>query len=126
MERVTGLGGVFFKAKDPRALTEWYRTHLGVPVDGDGYVVFRWREEAEPQRIGRTVWSAFSQDTRYFEPSAAPFMINYRVRDLDALLAALRREGIEVDPKVEEGEYGRFAWIMDPEGNRIELWEPPP
>jgi predicted enzyme related to lactoylglutathione lyase len=125
MERVTGLGGVFFKSKDPRALTEWYRTHLGVPVEGDGSVVFRWREEADLQRVGWTVWSAFSQDTRYFEPSAAPFMINYRVRDLDALLAALRSEGVEVDPKIEEGEYGRFARIMDPEGNRIELWEPP-
>jgi hypothetical protein len=76
MERVTGLGGVFFKAKDPKALTEWYRTHLGVPVDGDGYVVFQWREEADSQRVGRTVWSAFSEDTRYFEPSTAPFMFN--------------------------------------------------
>jgi predicted enzyme related to lactoylglutathione lyase len=121
MERVTGLGGVFFKAKDPKALTEWYRAHLGVPGDG----IFQWREEADPQRIGKTVWSAFSQDTRYFEPSTAPFMINYRVRDLDAVLAALRSEGVVVDPKIEEGEYGRFAWIMDPEGNRIELWEPP-
>ena len=90
-----------------------------------GQVAFQWREEAEPQRTARTVWSAFPRDTRYFEPSVAPFMINYRARDLDALLAALRREGIEVDPKVEEGEYGRFAWITDPEGNRVELWEPP-
>jgi len=75
--------------------------------------------------IGKTVWSAFPRDTKYFEPSAAPFMINYRVRDLDRLLEALRREGVEVDRRIEEGENGRFAWAMDPEGNRIELWEPP-
>jgi predicted enzyme related to lactoylglutathione lyase len=93
-------------------------------VDGAGHVVFQWREEAEPRRDGKTVWSAFPKDTRYFEPSPASFMINYRVRDLDALLAALRSEGVEVDPKVEEGEFGRFAWIMDPEGNRVELREP--
>ncbi|HLN56910.1 MAG TPA: VOC family protein [Thermoanaerobaculia bacterium] len=124
MERVTGLGVVFFKAKDSGALTEWYRTHLGLPVVATAKSP-SWCEEAEPQRPARTVWSAFPRDTRYFEPSGAPFMINYRVRDLDALLAALRRVGIEVDPNVEEGEYGRFAWIMDPEGNRVELWEPP-
>ena len=125
MERVTGIGGVFFKANDPKALTDWYRRHLGVPVDAGGYVVFPWREEADPRRVGKTVWSAFSRDTKYFEPSAAPFMINYRVRDLDRLLEELRREGVEADPRIEEGEDGRFAWVMDPEGNRIELWEPP-
>jgi catechol 2,3-dioxygenase-like lactoylglutathione lyase family enzyme len=125
MERVTGIGGVFFKANNPKALTDWYRRHLGVPEDADGSVVFPWREEADRERPGKTVWSAFPRDTKYFEPSTAPFMINYRVRDLDRLLEELRREGVEVDPRIEEGEYGRFAWVMDPEGNRIELWEPP-
>jgi len=125
MERVTGIGGVFFKANNPKALTDWYRRHLGVPVDADGSVVFPWWEEADRERPGKTVWSAFPRDTKYFEPSTAPFMINYRVRDLDRLLEELRREGVEVDPRIEEGEYGRFAWVMDPEGNRIELWEPP-
>jgi len=125
MERVTGIGGVFFKANDPKALTDWYRTHLCVPVDAGGSVVFPWREEENRERLGKTVWSAFSRDTKYFEPSAAPFMIDYRVRDLARLLEELRREGVEVDPRIEEGEYGRFGWVMDPEGNRIELWEPP-
>ena len=124
MERVTGIGGVFFKAKQPKALTEWYRKHLGLPADAAGEVAFPWREEAEPGRLGKTIWSAFPRETRYFEPSDASFMINYRVRDLDALVASLRSEGIEV-AEIEEGEYGRFAWVMDPEGNRIELWEPP-
>jgi catechol 2,3-dioxygenase-like lactoylglutathione lyase family enzyme len=125
MERVTGIGGVFFKADNPKALTDWYRRHIGVPVGADGHAFFPWREEADRERLGKTVWSAFPRDTKYFEPSAAPFMINYRVRDLDRLLEALRREGVEVDRRIEEGENGRFAWVMDPEGNRIELWEPP-
>src|SRR5450759_2884538 len=113
MERVTGIGGVFFKANDPKALTDWYRTHLCVPVDAGGSVVFPWREEENRERLGKTVWSAFSRDTKYFEPSAAPFMIDYRVRDLARLLEELRREGVEVDPRIEEGEYGRFGWVMD-------------
>ena len=125
MDRVTGIGGVFFKAKKPKALTEWYRKHLGLPVDAEGKVAFAWREVADPAGLGETVWSAFPQETRYFEPSAVSFMINYRVRDLDAVVEALRSEEVEVDPEIEEGEYGRFAWVMDPEGNRIELWEPP-
>src|SRR6478672_13627507 len=121
MERVTGIGGVFFKANDPKGLTEWYGKHLGVPMEADGS--FPWREEADPSRAGKTVWSAFARDTKYFDPSTASFMINYRVRDLHALLAELRREGVQVDPKVEEGEYGRFGWFVDPEGSRIALWE---
>jgi predicted enzyme related to lactoylglutathione lyase len=87
---------------------------------------FRWRQDENPESRGCTVWSVFKQDTRYFDPSEKPFMINYRVDDLDAVLAALRSKGVVVDEKIEESEYGRFGWAMDPEGNRIELWEPAP
>ncbi len=125
MKRVTGIGGIFFKSKDPQSLREWYRLHLSIESAGDSGASFHWREVDNPEQKGLTVWSAFPQDTRYFEPSSVPFMINYRVANLDWLLAQLRGEGIEVDPRIEEYEYGRFAWIMDPEGNRIELWEPP-
>lgn len=122
--RVTGIGGVFFKARDPNALKAWYHDHLGIaPTDRWG-TVFVWREMDDPGRTGSTTWSPFPHDTAYFNPSAAPFMINYRVADLDRLLEALRREGVQVDDRIEQHEYGRFAWIMDPEGNRIELWEP--
>ena len=125
MEKVTGIGGVFFKAKDPKGLTAWYRDRLGLPVTEHGIVVFRWREEGEAGRAAATAWSVMSQDTKHFEPSAKPFMFNYRVRDLDAMLAQLRQAGAEVDPKIDESEFGRFGWVMDPEGNRIELWQPP-
>ena len=125
MKRVTGIGGIFFKAKEPKKLSEWYGTHLGLKPDPEGAgVLLRWREFDDPEREGMTVWSVFKDDTKYFDPSRAPFMINYRVDDLDALLEALRAEGVEI-AKREDSDYGRFAWIMDPEGNRIELWEPP-
>lgn len=125
MKRVTGIGGVFFKASDPKALGAWYRDRLGINVGDEGYTVFTWRESDNPSEEGSTVWSLFPADTEYFNPSQSPFMINYRVDDLDALLVALREEGVSVDDRVEEYEYGRFGWIIDPEGNRIELWEPP-
>lgn len=124
MKRVTGIGGIFFKAKDPGKLRQWYGEHLGIQCE-DSAASFHWRETDNPEQKGMTVWSAFPSDTRYFDPSSAPFMINYRVVNLDSLLAQLRAEGVDVDPRVEEYDYGRFAWIMDPEGNRIELWEPP-
>ena len=123
MGRVTGLGGVFFKAADPKRLYAWYEQHLGLKGESGG-VLFRWRDEKE-DKAGTTVWALFKKDTTYFAPSAAPFMVNYRVDDLDAMLDRLRAEGVEVDDKREDSEYGRFAWVMDPEGNRIELWEPP-
>ena len=123
--RVTGLGGVFFKSKDPKGLQAWYEEHLRLPKDDNGYNVFRWRPEGKPEEEAYTVWSLFAKDTTYFDPSAAPFMVNYRVDDLDAILERLRAAGVTVDDKVEEHEYGRFGWIMDPEGHRIELWEPP-
>lgn len=125
MKRVTGIGGVFFKAKDPEALRTWYRDHLGVPVEDWGGAAFRWNGEHNPDGVGTTVWSLFKADTTYFAPSQAPFMINYRVDNLHALLAALRAEGCDVAEKVDESEFGKFGWVTDPEGNKVELWEPP-
>jgi predicted enzyme related to lactoylglutathione lyase len=125
MKRVTGIGGVFFKARDPKALGEWYRTHLGFNVEDWGGVAFRWVTPDNPTGTGTTIWNPFQEDTSYFAPSTARFMINFRVHDLQALLAALRAEGCDVDAKVEESEYGKFGWVQDPEGNRIELWQPP-
>ena len=125
MKRVTGIGGIFFKSKYPKALTDWYASHLGIPLGEHGEVMFQWRGADDSTEEGMTVWAPFPEDTDYFEPSKAAFMINYRVDDLDALLEALKAEGVEIDPKREDLEYGRFAWIIDPEGNRIELWEPP-
>jgi len=122
MARVTGLGGIFFKARDPQALSAWYAQHLGLKVEEFGGTLF-FDDSAQP---GYIVWSPFKDDTKYFEPSAKPFMINFRVDDLEALLAALRGAGVQVDARVDESEFGRFGWIMDPEGNRVELWQPPP
>jgi len=124
MKRVTGIGGIFFKAKDPKALSEWYRQHLGVSVEEWGGVVFRWAKD-NASCAGTTVWNPFPADTDYFAPSQASFMVNFRVADLHALLDALRDEGCHVEKKVEESEYGKFGWVLDPEGNKIELWEPP-
>lgn len=125
MNRATGIGGVFFKAKDPKNLGAWYQTHLGMKVEEWGGVAFRWSSPENPSGAGTTIWNPFEEKTSYFSPSQASFMINYRVEDLHALLAQLRSEGCEVDAKVEESEYGKFGWVMDPEGNRIELWQPP-
>jgi predicted enzyme related to lactoylglutathione lyase len=123
-KRVTGLGGIFFKADDPQKLYQWYEQHLGIKSESHG-AMFQWRDQDDPSQEGMTIWAMFPRNTGYFKPSDAPFMLNYRVDDLDALLEALRSEGVTIDPKQENHEYGRFAWIMDPEGNRIELWEPP-
>lgn len=120
MERVLGIGGVFLKARDPQALAAWYRDHLGVPVDaGQAFAALT---SAGPGEI--TVWSAFPTDTPYFGPSPATFMVNYRVKDLGAMLAQLRAAGVPVEDRVDDTEFGRFGWATDPEGNRFELWEP--
>jgi predicted enzyme related to lactoylglutathione lyase len=121
MAGVIGFGGFFFKARDPQALTAWYAQHLHLKIEDFGGAMFA--EDAA--RPGHIVWSPFKQDTKYFAPSDKPFMMNFRVDDLHALLAELRGAGIQVDSRVDESEYGRFGWIMDPEGNRVELWEPP-
>jgi len=125
MERVTGLGGLFFKAEDPEGLYAWYEKHFGIKRGPEGAVVFKWGESNDKGREEMTVWAIFPKDTTYFNPSRRDFMMNLRVADLDGLLKALRDEGVEVDPHREDYDYGRFAWVMDPEGNRIELWEPP-
>jgi predicted enzyme related to lactoylglutathione lyase len=118
MGRVTGLGGVFFQADDPTRPSSWYETHLGLKGE-DGSVFFRWRER-DADAAGMTVWSVFPRDSTYFDPSRAPFMLNYRVDDLDSLLERLRAEGVAIDDRREDSQYGRFAWVMDPEGNRVE------
>jgi predicted enzyme related to lactoylglutathione lyase len=123
MKRVTGIGGIFFKAADPKALSAWYRDHLGLDVSQWGGSVFKWGGDNSPE--GMTIWSPFAQDTDYMAPSSSSFMINFRVDDLDALLDALRSEGCNVLDKTETSEQGKFGWVMDPEGNKVELWQAP-
>ena len=125
MKRVTGIGGIFFKSTDPQALGAWYQKHLGINVQEWGGAVFCWKGPDNPEGTGTTVWSLFAADPTPFAPSSAPFMINYRVEDLHGLLAVLRAEGVQVDQKVEESEFGKFGWVYDPEGNKVELWQPP-
>lgn len=126
MSRVTGLGGIFFKAKNPDNLRNWYSKHLELPLEDWGGMTFRWRDADQPEREGATAWSVFPASSKYFDPSSSPFMINYRVANLAQVIEQLRSEGCQVDEKVDESEFGKFGWVMDPEGNRIELWEPPP
>lgn len=123
MKRVTGIGGIFFKCEDPDAIKKWYKAHLGIGAQDWG-AMFEWREKDEPNRIGTTTWSPFKRDTPYFAPSEKNYMFNYRVENLDALLELLKSEGVEIVGEPQSFEYGKFAWIMDPEGNKIELWEP--
>lgn len=123
--RVTGLGGLFFKAKDPKALGSWYKDRLGLPVEDWGGCVFPWREDGNPKKKGQTVWSPFEATTDYFKPSRKAFMMNFRVEDLDKVLAELEAEGVKVSDAREESEFGKFGWVMDPEGNKVELWQPP-
>ena len=124
MKRVTGIGGVFFKARDAVSLRKWYQKHLGIDVQAWGGAALRWQDDPDAEN-GVTAWTIFDAASKHFQPSTAPFMINYRVDDLRALLQALRQEGCPVDEKTDESEFGKFGWVMDPEGNRIELWEPP-
>lgn len=119
--RVTGIGGVFFKSKDPKASKEWYNKHLGFNTDDYG-MTFRWKNEENEECT--TQWSPFKEDTMYFEPSKKEFMFNYRVENLVELLKTLKEEGVTVVGKMEEYSYGKFGWILDNEGNKIELWEP--
>jgi predicted enzyme related to lactoylglutathione lyase len=120
MKRVVGIGGIFMKARDPEALRAWYKVHLGIDVQDWGGTAFPWNRPD-----GVTVWSIFPNTSEHFAPSTSTFMVNYLVEDLHAVLDALRSEGCEVDAKVDESEYGKFGWVMDPEANRIELWQPP-
>ena len=126
MKRVTGIGGIFFKARDPKALQAWYRRHLGIDVQEWGGTSFRWADAEGKPVVGSTVWSISSAEGDYYAPSTAPFMVNYRVADVRALLEVLKEEGCDVLDKFEESEFGKFGWVLDPEGNKVELWEPPP
>ena len=123
MARVTGIGGVFLRARDPKSLTTWYSQHLGIQLSDYGGVTFLWKDEV-PATTGMTTWSLFPADTKYFGPTPQAYMVNYRVDDLDAVLTQLAAAGVSIDPKREDASYGRFAWITDPEGNRVELWQP--
>ena len=123
--RILGIGGVFFKSADRDQMREWYAKHLGLADKGQG-VMLPWREHDDPQKEQVTVWTIFPASTKYFDPSPAPFMINYIVDDMDALLDRLKQEGVKIDPKRMDESYGRFAWIYDLEGNKIELWQPLP
>lgn len=124
MPRVVGVGGIFFKARDPARLRAWYARYLGFGSGDCGAVAFAWTEAQDERHPGITVWSPFPERTTYFDPSEKPFMINFRVDDLDGLLARLRSAGLDVDDHIERSEHGKFGWVMDPEGNRVELWEP--
>jgi len=121
-EQVTGIGGVFFKAKDPKGMVAWYRKNLGVQ-SRNGHAQFSWRDKDHPDEMGYTAWAIFPTNTTYFGQSTSPLMVNYRVSNLDRMVEQLRASDVKIE-KVENSDYGRFAWIIDPEGNRIELWEP--
>ena len=121
--RILGIGGIFFKSANQKQAREWYATHLGLADKGGG-AMLPWREHGDPQKEHVTVWSVFPGTTDYFDPSPAKFMVNYIVDDLDALLARLKQEGVKIDAKRMDESYGRFAWIYDSDGNKIELWQP--
>jgi predicted enzyme related to lactoylglutathione lyase len=125
MKRVTGIGGIFFKAKDAPALHNWYREHLGIDVQDWGGASFDWTDADGKPVAGTTAWLIDPKDTDHFAPSQASFMVNYRVADLHVLLEALKAEGCNVLDEVNESDFGKFGWVIDPEGNKVELWEPP-
>lgn len=122
MKRVIGLGGVFFKCNDPEKLKAWYGKHLGLPVSQYG-TEFEWRDAEDPTKKGSTVWSPFKESTTYFQPSQKQFMLNYRVADLEWLVGELKKEGVTILDEIQSFDYGKFVHILDPEDNKIELWE---
>jgi len=123
MKKVTGIGGIFFKSKDPKAINEWYKTHLGLNTTPYG-ASFEWRELDDSSKKALTQWNPFAENTKYFEPSTKDFMINYRVENLEALVEELKKENVTILDKIESYDYGKFVHILDIEGNKIELWEP--
>ena len=125
MRRVTGIGGIFFKAKDASALHAWYKRHLGIDVQAWGGAAFTWTDSEGKPVGGTTIWSVGPEGGDHFAPSKASFMVNYRVEDLSGLVRLLKEEGCIVLDKFDESEYGKFAWVIDPEGNKVELWQPP-
>lgn len=123
IKKVTGIGGIFFKCKDPENMKDWYAKNLGLPADPYG-ANFEWRQASDPSKKGSTQWSPFPEHTKYFQPSTSDFMINYRVEDLESLVVQLVKDGVTVLDEIESFDFGKFVHIMDPEGNKIELWEP--
>jgi predicted enzyme related to lactoylglutathione lyase len=123
VKKATGIGGIFFKCKDPGKMREWYKTHLGLATSEYG-CVFEWHQGADSTKKGFTQWSPFKETTKYFEPSTKDFMINYRVENLEALVAQLKADGVTVTDTIETVDYGKFVHVMDIEGNKLELWEP--
>jgi len=123
MKKVTGIGGIFFKCEDPKKMNEWYSQNLGLPVQSWG-TMFKWRDAEDPDKESYTVWSPFAKDTKYFEPSKKEFMINYQVDDLKALVEQLKADGVTFIDELVDSEYGKFIHLVDPEGNKIELFEP--
>jgi len=123
MKKVTGIGGIFFKCDDPKKMNEWYSQNLGLPVQSWG-TMFKWRDAEDPTKESYTVWSPFKKDTDYFEPSEKDFMINYQVENLEELVEQLKADGVTIVDELVSHEYGKFIHILDPEGNKIELFEP--
>lgn len=123
MKRVTGIGGIFFKCSDPAKMKEWYKTHLGFDINQYG-AKFDWKQEGDTTNDGYTLWTPFSDKTKYFEPSTKDFMVNYRVENMEALVEELKKEGVTVLDNIETYDFGKFVHILDIEGNKIELWEP--
>jgi len=123
IKKVTGIGGIFFKCKDPKKMREWYQAHLGLNTNKYG-AVFEWHQGADSTQKGFTQWSPFNEKTKYFEPSTKDFMINYRVDNMEALVAELKKNGVTIVDTIERAEYGKFLHILDVEGNKLELWEP--
>lgn len=124
MKRVTGLGGIFFKCKDPQKMTEWYQKHLGLNTNPYG-AVFEWYENSDSTEKSETQWTPFPETTDYFAPSSKDFMMNYRVENLEMLVEELKKEGVAIVDEIETYDYGKFVHILDAEGNKVELWEPP-
>jgi predicted enzyme related to lactoylglutathione lyase len=122
-KRVTGIGGILFKSEDKEAMRTWYDKHLGIPTESWGGQ-FEWRDKDEPEKRCVTAWSLFEKESDHFGPSRKEFMFNYRVENLVELMEALKQEGVQIIGEIEEFDYGKFGWIMDPEGRKIELWEP--
>lgn len=125
MKRVTGIGGIFFKASDAPALQAWYKRHLGIDVQPWGGAAFTWTDAEGKPLAGTTAWLIAPAESNQFAPSSSSFMVNYRVEDITALVRVLREEGCTVLEKIDESDYGTFAWVIDPEGNKVELWQPP-
>ncbi|MCB0820071.1 MAG: VOC family protein [Bacteroidetes bacterium] len=123
MKKVTGIGGIFFKSKDPKAMTEWYRKHLGLETNPYG-ASFQWYQEKDSETPAQTQWTPFAENTKYFEPSQKEFKVNYRVENLVALVEELKSEGVTILDEISSYDYGKFVHILDAEGNKIELWEP--